>query len=76
MSDHLDALKAQLGALTPKERAELAHFLIRSLDEEEDSGAEDAWDAVLRRRAAEVRSGLAQGKSARQVFADLRQKYP
>ena len=74
MSDNLDALKGQLGALAPKERAELAHFLIRSLDEEADSGAEAAWDTELRRRMIDGQSGRVQGKQAERVFSELKEK--
>ena len=76
MSDNIDALKAQLSALTTKERAELAHFLIRSLDEEEDSGAEAAWDTELQRRMTDIQSGQVQGKPAERVFSELKAKRP
>ena len=76
MADNIDTLKAQLGTLTTKERAELAHFLLCSLDEEEDDGAEAAWDAVLVRRVEEVQSGKVVGKPAAQVFAERRAKHP
>ena len=43
--------------LPARERARLAHELILSLDEGEDSDAADAWVAEIERRAREVESG-------------------
>ena len=67
--------KRELAALSEEERAELAYFLIESLDEGIDADADAAWDAELNRRAAEIRDGEAIGKPAEQVFEDLREKY-
>lgn len=75
MTETVQKLKEQVTMLTPEERADLAYFLLQSLDEEEE-GAEAAWDAVLARRAEEIRSGKVVGKPAAQVFAELRAKYP
>ena len=76
MAGDVERLKLELQRLSDKERAELAHFLLRSLDEGEDTDAADAWDAELARRAAEIESGKVVGKPAAQVFAELREKYP
>ena len=57
------------------ERAELANFLIHSLDTEWDADTEAAWDAELARRGEEITSGKANGESARAVFAKLREKH-
>lgn len=75
MTETVQRLKEEATMLTPQERADLAYFLLKSLEEEEE-GAEAAWDAVLARRAEEVRSGKVVGKPAAQVFAELRAKYP
>jgi putative addiction module component (TIGR02574 family) len=75
MTTAIDKLKSQLEALTNRERAEVAHYLISSLDQEQDEDAEEAWDAELNRRVAEIKSGKAVGKPAEQVFAELREKY-
>jgi putative addiction module component (TIGR02574 family) len=69
-----EALKTQLGALPIEDRAELASFLLASLDEGADPDAEAAWDAELARRAEEIRSGRAQGEPAEEVFARLRER--
>jgi putative addiction module component (TIGR02574 family) len=70
-----ERLKVELSHLPAPERAELAHFLIHSLDEETDADAENAWDAELARRMAEIRGGKAIGEPAERVFAELREKY-
>jgi putative addiction module component (TIGR02574 family) len=74
MSETLEKLKSQLGELTNAEKADLAHFLIHSLDEE-DGDVEAAWDEELLRRTNEIKSGEAIGKPAEQVFSELRKKY-
>ena len=58
-----------------QQRAELAHFLILSLDEGEDEGVEEAWDQELARRMAQIESGEAVTIPAEEVFARLREKY-
>ena len=46
-------------ALPAPDRAALAHDLLRSLDEPEEPGADQAWLAELERRAAEIDAGTA-----------------
>ena len=75
MTETAEKLKAQLSQLSMQERAELAHFLIHSLDEDVDADAEAAWDAELARRMEEIRAGKAVGELADTVFAELRKKY-
>lgn len=76
MSATIEALKSQLGALPSRDRAELARFLIDSLESEADEDAEAAWEAELARRAADIRAGRVVGKPAEQVFSDLRARFP
>jgi len=72
----IEELKAELAKLTEQERAELAHFLLDSLDgADADTDDEAAWDAELARRADEIQRGTAVVKPADQVFAELREKY-
>ncbi|MBI2496608.1 MAG: addiction module protein [Opitutae bacterium] len=70
-----EKLKPQLTALPPGDRAELAHYLLSSLDGPADPGAEQAWEAELARRAAEIRAGRAEGRPAAEAFAELRQRH-
>lgn len=75
MTDAAEKLKSSLAGLPIADRAELAHFLIGSLDDEADADAEAAWDTELERRRQEILSGQAGGVPAEQVFAELREKY-
>jgi putative addiction module component (TIGR02574 family) len=78
MATAMEELKAELAELTEPERAELAHFLLNSLDgadDGDDADVEAAWDAELARRADEIQRGTVVGKPADQVFAELREKY-
>ncbi len=75
MSVTAEKLRTELANLNNADRAELAHFLISSLDPGSDADAEEAWDAELARRAQEIKSGQAVGEPAEKVFADLRKKY-
>lgn len=73
MTETAEKLKLELAQLSPQERAEIAYFLIHSLDEEID-GMESAWDVELLRRMQEINHGAA-GEPASQIFARLREKY-
>ncbi len=74
MSETAERLKSELSQLLPKERAELAHFLLHTLDEA-DPDAEAVWDDELEKRIREIQSGDAMGEPAEKVFEELREKY-
>ena len=65
---------AEILGLPPEERARLALALIRSLDEEPEAGAADAWDAEIDRRGAEVDAGLAETMSLDEYRVHVRQR--
>ena len=70
MGSSLEELKTTLSNLPAAERIELAHFLLRSLDpDEEDSKAE--WLTLAEQRMAEVRSGQVVGIPAEEVLKSL-----
>ena len=75
MTQAVEQLKSQAGVLSATERAELAYFLLTSLEPEE-KGVREAWRAEIARRVAEIRSGLAVGRPAEEVLAELREAYP
>jgi Putative addiction module component len=75
MTETAEKLKLQLSHLSIQERAEIALFLIHSLDENVDQDIESAWDAESAQRTQEISSGNASGEPSHQVLADLRQKY-
>lgn len=70
----LRQLEAEALELSARERAQLAHRLLVSLDDEADDPAEveRAWEEEIRRRLAEVESGTAELIPAEQVFSELR----
>ena len=75
MSVSAKKLKSQLAELPTRDRAELAHFLILSLEDGADPDAELLWDAELNRREQEIREGTARGEPWDKVAAALRKKY-
>jgi putative addiction module component (TIGR02574 family) len=74
MSDATQRLKSKLSRLSAKDRAELAHFLLHSLDETTPE-SQAAWDAELAKRVQEIKSGKAVGEPAAKVLGELRDKY-
>ncbi|MBA4189067.1 MAG: addiction module component [Planctomycetaceae bacterium] len=75
MTETVERLKSQAGALSVPERADLAYFLLTSLEPEEE-GVEEAWRTEIARRVAEIRAGSAKGRSADEVLAELRVRHP
>jgi putative addiction module component (TIGR02574 family) len=75
MAEAFEQLKSQARALSAPERADLAHFLLTSLEPAEE-GVQEAWRAEIDRRVAEIRNGSAVGRSADEVLGDLRERYP
>jgi putative addiction module component (TIGR02574 family) len=71
MPTTVEKIKGQIRKLSAKQRTEVARFLLKSLDEDQES----AFDKELERRVNEIRSGRARGIPAEQVFAKLREKY-
>ncbi|HEX3526741.1 MAG TPA: addiction module protein [Thermoanaerobaculia bacterium] len=75
MAQPMKQLKSQLAQLSARDKAELASFLLGSL-EPEDEGVAAAWDLEIARRVDEIQSGRASGTPAEEVFAELRQEFP
>lgn len=75
MTEIAEKLKIELSQLSIKDRAELAYFLIHSLDEGMDDDIEAAWDKELTRRLDEIKCGTATGEAANTVLSELREKY-
>lgn len=75
MSPSLEELKVTLSALPLPERAELASYLLHTL-EPADEGAAGEWLALAERRMAEVRAGRVVGIPAEQVMEGLRRPRP
>ncbi|MBD2503198.1 addiction module protein [Anabaena azotica FACHB-119] len=75
MSETAEKLKLQLSGLSAKERAEIAYFLINSLDEDIDDNLETAWDTELNQRLEDIKRKTAICELSSQVFSELRDKY-
>jgi putative addiction module component (TIGR02574 family) len=75
MPSILQEVENKASNLSIKERAELAHRLIISLDNEIDKGFEEAWDVEIERRIKEIKSGKAKGRPAQEILAEIRAKY-
>jgi putative addiction module component (TIGR02574 family) len=75
MSSLLQEVENKALALSAEERAKLAHELIVSLDDAIDKEVETAWDAEIERRVKEIKSGVAKGRPAEDILAEIRAKY-
>lgn len=75
MSKTAEKLKLELSQLSAKERAEIAYFLINSLDEGIDDNLETSWDQELTQRLEDINHKTAMGEPSSQVFSELREKY-
>lgn len=75
MTKTAETLKIQLAQLPVQDRAELAYFLIHSLDEGVDDNIFNAWDKELTQRLAEIYAGTANGERSEKVLLALREKY-
>jgi len=71
----VELLKSQASSLSMTERADLAYFLLSTLEPKEE-GVEEAWREVTARRVAEIRVGSATGRPVDEVLTELRERYP
>jgi putative addiction module component (TIGR02574 family) len=75
MTRAVERLRSELGSLSERERAALAYYLLSTLHPSEDAVAE-AWRAEVADRVDDILAGKVDGKSADQLFAELRELYP
>ena len=76
MTENAERVKQEVLQLPEADRAELARFLIESLDESEDPDVVGAaWDKELRRRVERIEQGKSRLRAADQVLAEIRDKY-
>jgi putative addiction module component (TIGR02574 family) len=74
MAAALKDIEAQALQLSPKERGELIHHLIASLEgtpEDSPEAIAQAWDEEIARRVADMEAGKAVWVPAQDVFARL-----
>ncbi|MBU0621609.1 MAG: addiction module protein [Gammaproteobacteria bacterium] len=74
MSAKLVELQVQARQLGPEERAELASFLLETLEPSDSGDVTQAWEAEIKARWAEIERGDAELIPATEVFADIRRK--
>ena len=61
--------------LPTRQRARLAHKLIKSLDKMQETDRDKAWDVEIKRRVVEIKSGKKKGRPAESVLAEIRARY-
>ena len=74
MSTALVELQAQAKQLGSDERAQLAYFLLESLDSSDDVDVSVAWEAEIASRWAEIERGDVELIPATDVFNEVRRK--
>ncbi len=74
MTTTLETLQAQAKQLDTEERAQLACFLLETLDTNDSNDVSHAWDIEIAARWAEIEQGNVESIPASKVFADLRRK--
>jgi putative addiction module component (TIGR02574 family) len=72
MTDALNELEQRAAQLPPEERAQLALFLIRSLEPSDEGNIEEAWRIEAEARWAEIQRGETETVPGPEVFADVR----
>jgi len=70
MSTQIVELHESIQLLSQTDRAELAYLILSTLEEEE-QGAEEAWQMEIQQRVADYRAGKAQCMSEDELFARL-----
>lgn len=75
MSKQLEKMNTEAMSLSVKERAKLAHDLIVSIEDEKEDDVTNAWDREIHQRTKEIKMGIAKGRPAEQVLAEIRAKY-
>ena len=75
MTITLQELKATASGLPLVERAALAHYLLGTLEKEEE-GVADEWLALAERRMSDIRTGRVVGVPAEQVLESMKRPRP
>lgn len=74
MSQHLLELEQKASQLSDDERAQLALFLLKSLEPAEDGSIEEAWRIEAESRMSEIERGEDCLVPAEKVFENLRRR--
>lgn len=71
----VEQLKTEASLLSVDDRADLAYFLLTTM-EPSDEDVEASWEREIDRRVAEIRAGTAVGRPVEDVLAELRLRHP
>ena len=71
----IQEVRNEVMALSASERASLAHDLILSLDNPDNYELSPSHEVEIQRRLKMVREGTATGRSASDVFSDIKAKH-
>lgn len=74
MTPKLKELEKNALRLSSYERAQLAAFLIQTLDEKENADSEKLWIKEAERRYQDYKAGKTKGLPAESVFKEIRSK--
>lgn len=74
MSAKLAEIQTQAKQLGSEERAQLASFLLETLEPSDSGDVIQAWETEIKARWAEIERGDVQLIPATEVFADIRRK--
>ena len=75
MIETIEHMKTRIGELSGSDRAELAYYLLSTLEPVEE-GVEEAWQQEISRRLQEVRQGRAKGRPVEEVLSELQDRHP
>jgi putative addiction module component (TIGR02574 family) len=75
MAATVEKLAQDALALSQRERAELAHKILVSLEDVADENVDDVWDEEIERRVERIKEGTAKGRPAEEIFRDIRARY-
>ena len=75
MSAKLAEIQTQAKQLGVEERAQLASFLLETLEPSDSGDASQAWEVEIKSRWAEIERGDVQLIPATEVFANIRRKH-
>jgi putative addiction module component (TIGR02574 family) len=77
MTPQVSELLEKALALSSEERGMLIDRLVESLDDEPaEEGVEAAWDAEIKRRVEDIRSGRVKTIPGEQVLRELAEEFP
>ncbi len=75
----IEEIRKQAASMSEAERRQVAEELIAAgedlIDDDDDSWLSPEYQAEIRRRAENVRSGRSVGRPADEVFADIRARF-